>query len=113
MAAESRVDRSIDRPGEFIQTNIVGTYVLLEEARGYWLNLDGDKKDNFRFHRVSTDDFYGDLEETDDLFTEETSYSPSSPHSAAKASSDNLVCAWQRTFKLPTSITNCSNNCAP
>ena len=113
LAAESHVDRSIDGPGEFIQTNIVGTYVLLEEARDYWSNLDSDKKDNFRFHHVSTDEVYGDLEGTDDLFTEETPYAPSSPYSAAKASSDHLVRAWQRTFKLPTLITNCSNNYGP
>ena len=113
LAAESHVDRSIDGPGEFIQTNIVGTYVLLEEARGYWSNLDNDKKNNFRFHHVSTDEVYGDLEGTNDLFTEETSYAPSSPYSAAKASSDHLVRAWQRTFKFPTLITNCSNNYGP
>lgn len=113
LAAESHVDRSIDGPGEFIQTNIVGTYVLLEEARDYWSNLDGDKKDNFRFHHVSTDEVYGDLEGPGDLFTEETPYAPSSPYSASKASSDHLVRAWQRTFKLPTLITNCSNNYGP
>ena len=113
LAAESHVDRSIDSPGEFIQTNIVGTYVLLEEARGYWSSLEGDKKDSFRFHHVSTDEVYGDLEGMDDLFTEETSYAPSSPYSAAKASSDHLVRAWQRTFKFPTLITNCSNNYGP
>jgi len=113
LAAESHVDRSIDGPGVFIQTNIVGSYVLLEEARDYWSNLDGDKKDNFRFHHVSTDEVYGDLEGTDDLFTEETPYAPSSPYSAAKASSDHLVRAWQRTFKFPTLITNCSNNYGP
>jgi dTDP-glucose 4,6-dehydratase len=113
LAAESHVDRSIDGPGEFIQTNIVGTYVLLEEARDYWSNLEADKKDSFRFHHVSTDEVYGDLEGTDDLFTEETSYAPSSPYSAAKASSDHLVRAWQRTFKFPTLITNCSNNYGP
>jgi dTDP-glucose 4,6-dehydratase len=113
LAAESHVDRSIDGPGEFIQTNIVGTYVLLEEGREYWSSLEGDKKNNFRFHHVSTDEVYGDLEGTDDLFTEETSYAPSSPYSAAKASSDHLVRAWQRTFKFPTLITNCSNNYGP
>jgi len=113
LAAESHVDRSIDGPGEFIQTNIVGTYVLLEEARDYWSSLVGNKKNNFKFHHVSTDEVYGDLEGTDDLFTEETSYAPSSPYSAAKASSDHLVRAWQRTFKLPTLITNCSNNYGP
>ena len=113
LAAESHVDRSIDTPGEFIQTNIVGTYVLLEEARGYWFNLDGVRKENFRFHHVSTDEVYGDLEGTTDLFTENTAYAPSSPYSAAKASSDHLVRAWQRTFKLPTLISNCSNNYGP
>jgi dTDP-glucose 4,6-dehydratase len=113
LAAESHVDRSIDEPGEFIQTNIVGTYVLLEGARDYWSNLDSGKKDNFRFHHVSTDEVYGDLEGKDDLFTEETPYAPSSPYSAAKASSDHLVRAWQRTFKFPTLITNCSNNYGP
>lgn len=113
LAAESHVDRSIDGPGEFIQTNIVGTYVLLEEARNYWSALKNTKKDNFKFHHVSTDEVYGDLEGTDDLFTEKTSYAPSSPYSASKASSDHLVRAWQRTFKLPTLITNCSNNYGP
>jgi len=110
LAAESHVDRSIDGPGEFIQTNIVGTYVLLEAARDYWSNIEGDKKNNFKFHHVSTDEVYGDLEGTDDLFTEDTPYAPSSPYSAAKASSDHLVRAWQRTFGFPTLITNCSNN---
>ena len=113
LAAESHVDRSIDGPGEFVQTNIVGTYVLLEEARDYWSGLEGDKEDGFRFHHVSTDEVYGDLEGTDDLFTEETPYAPSSPYSATKASSDHLVRAWQRTFKFPTLITNCSNNYGP
>ncbi len=113
LAAESHVDRSIDGPGEFIQTNIVGTYALLEESRIYWSTLAENKKNTFRFHHVSTDEVYGDLEGTDDLFTEETPYAPSSPYSAAKASSDHLVRAWQRTFKLPTLITNCSNNYGP
>jgi dTDP-glucose 4,6-dehydratase len=113
LAAESHVDRSIDGPREFIQTNIIGTYVLLEEVRDYWSNLDNDKKDNFRFHHVSTDEVYGDLEGTDELFTEDTPYAPSSPYSAAKASSDHLVRAWQRTFNLPTLVTNCSNNYGP
>ncbi len=113
LAAESHVDRSIDGPGEFIQTNIVGTYVLLEEARDYWSNIDDNKKETFRFHHVSTDEVYGDLEGMDDLFTEDTPYAPSSPYSAAKASSDHLVRAWQRTFKFPTLITNCSNNYGP
>jgi dTDP-glucose 4,6-dehydratase len=113
LAAESHVDRSIDGPGDFIQTNIVGTYTLLEKARDYWSNLYGDKKKNFRFHHVSTDEVYGDLEDVDSLFTENTSYAPSSPYSATKASSDHLVRAWQRTFKFPTLITNCSNNYGP
>jgi len=113
LAAESHVDRSIDGPGEFIQTNIVGTYVLLEATRDYWSKLEQTKQANFRFHHVSTDEVYGDLECNDDLFTEETPYAPSSPYSAAKASSDHLVRAWQRTFKLPTLITNCSNNYGP
>ena len=113
LAAESHVDRSIDDPTEFIQTNIIGTYVLLEGARDYWSNLDIGKKDNFRFHHISTDEVYGDLEDKDILFTEESPYAPSSPYSATKASSDHLVRAWQRTFKFPTLITNCSNNYGP
>jgi len=113
LAAESHVDRSIDGPGEFIQTNIVGTYVLLEQAREYWSSLESGKKSSFRFHHVSTDEVYGDLEGTEDLFTEETPYAPSSPYSATKASSDHLVRAWQRTFGLPTLVTNCSNNYGP
>ena len=113
LAAESHVDRSIDDPGDFIQTNIVGTFTLLEQARTYWSGLDNDKKDSFRFHHVSTDEVYGDLEDTDGLFTEETSYAPSSPYSATKASSDHLVRSWQHTFGLPTLITNCSNNYGP
>lgn len=113
LAAESHVDRSIDDPGAFIQTNIFGTYILLETARTYWNNLDFDRKNKFRFHHVSTDEVYGDLGRADALFTEETPYAPSSPYSASKASSDHLVRAWQRTFKLPTLITNCSNNYGP
>ena len=113
LAAESHVDRSIDGPGEFIQTNIIGTYILLEETRNYWSGLCDDKKDDFRFHHVSTDEVYGDLGTASHLFTEETSYAPSSPYAATKASSDHLVRAWQRTFKLPTLITNCSNNYGP
>ena len=109
LAAESHVDRSIDGPAEFIQTNIVGTYNLLDVAKKYWDNLSGVKKENFRFHHVSTDEVYGDLEETG-YFTEETSYEPSSPYSASKASSDHLVRAWHRTYGLPIVITNCSNN---
>ncbi|AGS39730.1 dTDP-glucose 4,6-dehydratase [Cycloclasticus zancles] len=113
LAAESHVDRSIDGPGEFIQTNIVGTYNLLEQARHYWTALEQSKKTGFRFHHISTDEVYGDLEGTDDLFTEETPYAPSSPYSASKASSDHLVRAWQRTFEFPALITNCSNNYGP
>ena len=113
LAAESHVDRSIEGPGEFIKTNIIGTYTLLEEAREYWLNLDKVSKEEFRFHHVSTDEVYGDLEISENLFTENTPYSPSSPYSASKASSDHLVRAWHRTFKLPTIITNCSNNYGP
>jgi len=114
LAASTHVDKSIDAPDEFIQANIFGTYVLLEEARNYWSQLkNGIKKDNFRFHHVSTDEVYGDLNQSDELFTEKTSYAPSSPYSASKASSDHLVRAWHRTFKLPTLITNCSNNYGP
>ena len=113
LAAESHVDRSIDTPAEFIKTNIFGTYVLLEETRSYLSNLGSNKKKKFRFHHISTDEVYGDLENEDKLFTETTSYAPSSPYSASKASSDHLVRAWQRTYKLPTIITNCSNNYGP
>ncbi|MNZ25522.1 dTDP-glucose 4,6-dehydratase 2 [compost metagenome] len=113
LAAESHVDRSIDGPAEFIQTNIVGTYTLLEAARRYWNSLESEAKVAFRFHHISTDEVYGDLEGTDDLFTETTSYAPSSPYSASKASSDHLVRAWQRTYGLPTLVTNCSNNYGP
>lgn len=109
LAAESHVDRSIDGPTNFIQTNIVGTCILLEVSRRYWNQLDGEKKESFRFHHVSTDEVYGDLEETG-LFTEETAYDPSSPYSASKASSDHLVRAWYRTYGFPIVITNCSNN---
>ncbi|MGO3768744.1 MAG: dTDP-glucose 4,6-dehydratase [Vreelandella alkaliphila] len=116
LAAESHVDRSIDGPAAFIQTNVVGTSVLLEAARAYWKSLqqqEAAKAEAFRFHHISTDEVYGDLDGTDDLFTEETSYAPSSPYSASKASSDHLVRAWQRTYGLPTLITNCSNNYGP
>jgi dTDP-glucose 4,6-dehydratase len=139
LAAESHVDRSIDEPGEFIQTNIIGTYNLLEQAKTYWAQLKASKKENFRFHHISTDEVYGDLPHPDDfknnkpranlnesnvagdttyletlpLFTEKTSYAPSSPYSASKASSDHLVRAWNRTYGLPTFITNCSNNYGP
>ncbi|ENU57536.1 dTDP-glucose 4,6-dehydratase [Acinetobacter guillouiae MSP4-18] len=110
LAAESHVDRSIDGPAEFITTNILGTYTLLEVARKYWLALSDSQKQQFRFHHISTDEVYGDLEGTTDLFTETTAYAPSSPYSASKASSDHLVRAWQRTYGLPTIVTNCSNN---
>ncbi|MDG3065885.1 dTDP-glucose 4,6-dehydratase [Thauera mechernichensis] len=113
LAAESHVDRSIDGPAEFIQTNMVGTYTLLEAARRYWNGLADDARAAFRFHHISTDEVYGDLEGTDDLFTENTPYAPSSPYSASKASSDHLVRAWQRTYGLPTLVTNCSNNYGP
>ncbi|ABM05148.1 dTDP-glucose 4,6-dehydratase [Psychromonas ingrahamii 37] len=113
LAAESHVDRSIDGPAAFIETNIVGTYTLLEASRQYWNQLKASRKEAFRFHHISTDEVYGDLEGTDDLFTETTSYEPSSPYSASKASSDHLVRAWQRTYGLPTLITNCSNNYGP
>ncbi|MDO8254157.1 dTDP-glucose 4,6-dehydratase [Shewanella algae] len=113
LAAESHVDRSIDGPSAFIETNIIGTYRLLEAARNYWSSLQGEYKAAFRFHHISTDEVYGDLEGTDNLFTEETSYAPSSPYSASKASSDHLVRAWLRTYGLPTIVTNCSNNYGP
>ena len=113
LAAESHVDRSIDGPAAFIETNIVGTYTLLDASRAYWNSLDDEKKAAFRFHHISTDEVYGDLEGTDDLFTETTPYAPSSPYSASKASSDHLVRAWLRTYGLPTIVTNCSNNYGP
>lgn len=146
LAAESHVDRSIDGPGEFIQTNIIGTYNLLEQTRIYWAKLEADKKADFRFHHVSTDEVYGDLPHPDEfltldiktkqeaknpnsamdsaveipgqnhglpLFTENTSYAPSSPYSASKAGADHLVRAWNRTYNLPTIVTNCSNNYGP
>lgn len=121
LAAESHVDRSITGPAAFIETNIVGTYVLLEAARGYWNTLDVEKKAAFRFHHISTDEVYGDLPHPDEvstdsalpLFTEKTAYAPSSPYSASKASSDHLVRAWLRTYSFPTIVTNCSNNYGP
>lgn len=124
LAAESHVDRSINRPSDFIQTNIVGTYTLLEAARHYWSQLDSERKSAFRFHHISTDEVYGDLPHPDEqqgqainqelpLFTETTPYAPSSPYSASKASSDHLVRAWLRTYGLPTIVTNCSNNYGP
>lgn len=119
LAAESHVDRSITGPAAFIETNIVGTYVLLEAARNYWNDLEADRKAAFRFHHISTDEVYGDLPHPDEqagdlpLFTEATSYAPSSPYSASKASSDHLVRAWRRTYDMPTIVTNCSNNYGP
>lgn len=121
LAAESHVDRSITGPAAFIETNIIGTYILLEESRKYWQSLDEQRKLLFRFHHISTDEVYGDLPHPDELpegtklpmFTEQTAYSPSSPYSASKASSDHLVRAWRRTYGLPTIVTNCSNNYGP
>ena len=112
LAAESHVDRSIDGPAEFIQTNIVGTYTLLEAARQYWSGLEGERKAGFRFHHISTDEVYGSLGDTG-LFTEQTAYEPNSPYSASKASSDHLVRAWHHTYGLPVVTTNCSNNYGP
>ncbi len=119
LAAESHVDRSIDESGVFIKTNILGTYNLLEQARIYWTNLQGNKKSTFCFHHISTDEVYGDLPHPDNqtgtlpLFSETSPYAPSSPYSASKASSDHLVRSWLRTYGLPTLITNCSNNYGP
>lgn len=120
LAAESHVDRSIDGPAEFIETNIVGTYTLLEATRQYWQALEAEKKASFRFHHISTDEVYGDLPHPSEtpnaeehLFTEQNAYAPSSPYSASKASSDHLVRAWQRTYGLPVLVTNCSNNYGP
>ena len=121
LAAESHVDRSITGPAMFIETNIVGTYTLLEATRKYWQNQDDVHKKSFRFHHISTDEVYGDLPHPDELpegselplFTETTSYTPSSPYSASKASSDHLVRAWSRTYGLPIVVTNCSNNYGP
>ena len=112
LAAESHVDRSITGAADFIQTNVIGTFNLLEAARGYWAKLDADRKGAFRFLHVSTDEVYGSLGE-DGLFTEETPYDPSSPYSASKASSDHLAKAWQRTYGLPVVVSNCSNNYGP
>lgn len=113
LAAESHVDRSIDGPADFIHTNIVGTYTLLEACRRYWSGLEPARRDAFRFHHVSTDEVYGDLDGAADLFTESTPYAPSSPYSASKASSDHLVRAWHRTYGLPVLVSNCSNNYGP
>jgi len=112
LAAESHVDRSISGPAEFIQTNIVGTYTLLEAARNYWNGLEGERKAAFRFHHISTDEVYGSLGD-EGFFTEETAYQPNSPYSASKASSDHLVRAWHHTYGLPVVTTNCSNNYGP
>ena len=113
LAAESHVDRSIDSPSSFIESNIIGTYTILECARKYWGELTSLKKRNFRFHHVSTDEVYGDLSDSGQFFTEDTPYAPSSPYSASKASADHLVRAWNRTYKLPVIVTNCSNNYGP
>lgn len=113
LAAESHVDRSIDGPAAFIQTNIVGTYQLLESTRQYWLGLDEERRRAFRFHHISTDEVFGDLQNSEDLFREDTPYAPSSPYSASKAASDHLVRAWQRTYGLPVLLSNCSNNYGP
>lgn len=112
LAAESHVDRSIDGSSEFIKTNVNGTHTLLEEAKQYWQALEGDRKDNFRFLHVSTDEVYGELGD-EGFFTEDTPYDPRSPYSSSKASSDHLVRAWYHTYGLPTMITNCSNNYGP
>ena len=113
LAAESHVDRSIDDPSDFIRTNVMGTYTLLEVSRKYFQTLTSEDRDCFRFHHISTDEVYGDLKGTNDLFVETTSYAPSSPYSASKASSDHLVRAWGRTYGLPFIISNCSNNYGP
>lgn len=113
LAAESHVDRSIEGPSAFIETNVIGTYILLEVSKLYWVGLDAERKERFRFHHISTDEVYGDLENPEDLFTEQTPYAPSSPYSASKASSDHLVRAWHRTYGLPVIVTNCSNNYGP
>ena len=113
LAAESHVDRSIDGPGDFIQTNIVGTYELLEAARAYWSALEGERKAAFRFHHISTDEVFGDLPLDESLFTEDTPYAPSSPYSASKAASDHLAMAWHHTYHLPVVLSNCSNNYGP
>jgi dTDP-glucose 4,6-dehydratase len=113
LAAESHVDRSIDGPSEFIKTNLLGTYNLLEASRSFWSCLPADQRTEFRFHHISTDEVYGDLKDPGALFREDTAYAPSSPYSASKAGSDHLVRAWNRTYGLPTLVTNCSNNYGP
>jgi len=113
LAAETHVDRSIDGPAVFVQTNVIGTVTLLQAALDYWRSLDGDRRDGFRFHHVSTDEVFGDLPLDDGIFTEETAYAPSSPYSASKASSDHFVRAWHETYGLPVVLSNCSNNYGP
>lgn len=113
LAAESHVDRSIDGPGAFIETNIVGTFRMLNAARGYYESLGGEKRDRFRFHHISTDEVFGDLPFDSGIFTEETPYAPSSPYSASKAASDHLARAWHETYALPVVLSNCSNNYGP
>jgi dTDP-glucose 4,6-dehydratase len=113
LAAESHVDRSIDGPGAFVETNVVGTFRLLAAALEYWRGLEGHAKDAFRFHHISTDEVFGDLDFDDTLFTEETPYAPSSPYSASKAASDHFVRAWHETYGLPVVLSNCSNNYGP
>jgi dTDP-glucose 4,6-dehydratase len=113
LAAESHVDRSIDGPGAFIETNVVGTFRLLDAALGHWRGLEGERKARFRFHHVSTDEVFGDLPLDEGVFTEETPYAPSSPYSASKAASDHLVRAWHETYGLPVVLSNCSNNYGP
>lgn len=113
LAAESHVDRSIDGPGVFIETNIVGTFAMLNAARRYYEGLVGEKREHFRFHHISTDEVFGDLPFDSGIFTEETPYAPSSPYSASKAASDHLVRAWHATYKLPVVLSNCSNNYGP
>jgi dTDP-glucose 4,6-dehydratase len=113
LAAESHVDRSIDGPAAFIDTNIVGTFRLLNSALDYWRGLDGERRERFRFHHISTDEVFGDLPFDEGVFTEETPYSPSSPYSASKAASDHLVRAWHHTYGLPVVLSNCSNNYGP
>jgi dTDP-glucose 4,6-dehydratase len=113
LAAESHVDRSIDGPKDFITTNILGTFNLIDVSKNYWTSLGVDKKNNFRFHHISTDEVYGDLKNNENLFEENSPYLPSSPYAASKASSDHLVRAWNRTYKLPVVISNCSNNYGP
>lgn len=113
LAAESHVDRSIDGPEAFIETNIIGTFRMLSAARSYYTGLTGEKRDGFRFHHISTDEVFGDLPFDSGIFTEDTPYAPSSPYSASKAASDHLVRAWHETYKLPVVLSNCSNNYGP